>query len=92
MAKNQQEEFKYSNIRIIAIVIVVVFTIINFYSIFSQGGPQNNEDYIAIILNIACLFMCGVIIRNEKKRKEEYEERERQRIEKKRRRRGNKKN
>ncbi len=91
MANNNQEPFKYSTVRMVAIAIVAVFTVINFYSIFGTGGPKTTEDYIAIFLNLACIFMCGVIIRNERKRKAEYEEAERQKIEKRQRRRNNKK-
>lgn len=86
-----QTEFKPSTIRIVAIAIVAVFTVINVFSLVQQGGPHNGEDYLAIVLNIGCIVMSGVIIRNEKKRKEYYEEQERQKIAKKQRRRNNKK-
>lgn len=90
MAK-QQEQFKPSTIRIVAVAIVAVFTVMNIYSLVVKGGPQNGEDYLAIILNLGCVIMCGVIIRNEKKRKEYYEEQQKARIAKRERRRNNKK-
>ena len=86
----QQSEYKPSTIRIIAIVFVAVITVINVYSMVQQGGPQGNQDYLAIALNIGCIIMSGVIIRNEKKRKAEYEESQKQKLAKRQRRRENK--
>ena len=85
------EKYKPSTIRYVAIGIVAVFLVINTIALIRQGGPKSGEDYLAIALILGCVFLSGLIIRNEKKRKREFEEREQARIAKKQHRRDNKK-
>lgn len=89
-SKNQ-EGFKPSKIKIFAIALTVIVIIMNIIDLINKGGPNEEIDYIAIGLMIACILLCIFIIRNEKKRKEEYEVQEKARLEKKARRRNNKK-
>lgn len=85
------EEYKPSTIRYVAVGIVAVLLIINTIALIRQGGPHSGEDYLAIVLTLGCVFLSGLIIRNERKRKREFEEREQARIEKRQRRKENKK-
>lgn len=87
----KKEEYKPSTLRYAAVAIVAVLLVINIISLILQGGPKTGEDYLAIVLILGCVFLSGLIIRNEKKRKREFEERQQARIDKKQHRRDNKK-